>query len=59
MAEAFAPFHPLWYQLALVALLAFALSLVLADFLAAWTRHGAIAGLENQDGFYLSMQASF
>jgi len=26
---------------------------------AAWTRHGAIAGLENQDGFYLSMQASF
>ncbi|MDQ2069713.1 DUF3034 family protein [Natronospira bacteriovora] len=26
---------------------------------AAWTRHGAIAGLENQDGFYLSLQASF
>jgi len=36
MAEAFAPFRPLWYQLALIALLAFALSLILAGFLAAY-----------------------
>jgi hypothetical protein len=26
---------------------------------AAWTRHGRIAGFENQDGFYLSLQAGF
>lgn len=28
-------------------------------FTAAWTRHGRIAGFENQDGFYLSLQAGF